>query len=67
MKGRRGEGEDINGHVVEAQRRLGGRAPVNEVLVSVSRRIESGALQRGPENAKLLVDAVRRVTELEIP
>ncbi len=38
MKGRRGEVDDINGLVAREQRRLGGRAPVNEKLVENSHR-----------------------------
>jgi 2-dehydropantoate 2-reductase len=54
MKGRRGEGDDINGLVVREQRRLGGRAPVNESLVEIAARIESGELTAGTSNADLL-------------
>jgi 2-dehydropantoate 2-reductase len=60
MKGRRGEGEDINGRVVAERRRLGGRAPVNEVLVDLARRIESGQLERGVANTELMIDLARR-------
>jgi hypothetical protein len=38
MKGRRGEVDDINGLVAREQRRLGGRAPVNEKLVENSHK-----------------------------
>jgi 2-dehydropantoate 2-reductase len=58
MKGRRGEGDAINGLVVAEQRRLGGRAPVNELLVDLSHRIESGELAADPSNAELLVSHV---------
>jgi len=55
MKGRRAEGEEINGLVVEVQRRHGGEAPVNERLIEVARRIESGELEPALANAELLV------------
>lgn len=59
VKGRRGEGEDINGVVVSEGARLGIATPVNEVLVDFSRRIESGALQRGLTNVEPLIEAAR--------
>ncbi len=55
MKGRRAEGEEINGLVVEEQRRLGGEAPVNQRLMEVARRIEAGKLEPAPTNADLLL------------
>ncbi len=58
MKGRRGEGEDINGLVVREQRRLGRRAPVNEALIAIAARIESGALTASPANADLVRSAL---------
>ena len=48
QKGRRGEIEDINGFVVSEQRRLGGQAPVNAMLVDVAHRIERGELVAHP-------------------
>ncbi len=59
MKGRRGEGEDINGLVVRERRRLGGRATVNEKLVEIAGRIERGELGATPENANLLRSLVK--------
>lgn len=53
-KGRRSEAEDINGLVVEEARRLGRRAPVNDVIARLARRIESGEIARGAEAAALL-------------
>jgi 2-dehydropantoate 2-reductase len=58
MKGRRAEGEEINGLVVTEQRRLGGSAPVNEMLLDLARRIESGELRPDRANAELLRAAV---------
>jgi 2-dehydropantoate 2-reductase len=55
MKGRRGEVDDINGLVAREQRRLGGHAPVNEKLVEIAVRIESGALTADPSNVGLLL------------
>lgn len=55
MKGRRSEVDQINGLVVEEQRRLGGRAPANEIAVELAHRIESGDLKAEPANAKLLI------------
>jgi len=58
LKGRKGEGEEMSGLVVEEQEKLGADAPVNRMLVELSRRIESGELQPGLENAELMVSAV---------
>ena len=54
MKGRRGEVDDINGLVAREQRRLGGDAPINQKLVDIAMKIESGALKADPSNADLL-------------
>lgn len=54
MKGRRSEVDQINGLVVDEQRRLGGRAPANEIAVRLAHRIESGELAADPSNAELL-------------
>ena len=53
-KGRRAEGEDINGLVVRERERLGGDAPVNRRLVEIARDIERGALPADPANLELL-------------
>jgi 2-dehydropantoate 2-reductase len=58
MKGRRGEGDAINGLVVAEQRRLGGQAPVNEFLVDVAHRIEHGELAPDPSNVGLLTSVL---------
>jgi 2-dehydropantoate 2-reductase len=55
LKGRRGEADAINGLVVSEQRRLGGRAPTNEVLVEFAHRIERGELAPDPSNHELLL------------
>ena len=57
IKGRRAEGEEINGLVVAEQARLGGDAPVNRRLIEVARRIERGELALDPGNAALLTSA----------
>jgi 2-dehydropantoate 2-reductase len=58
IKGRKGEGEEMSGLVVREQERMGKDAPVNRMLVELSRRIESGELDPGIENAELMVSAV---------
>lgn len=60
MKGRRAEGEEINGHVVEVLRSVGRDAPVNALLIDVARRIEAGELQAGLGNAELLLATTAR-------
>ncbi|HEY2054241.1 MAG TPA: 2-dehydropantoate 2-reductase N-terminal domain-containing protein [Solirubrobacterales bacterium] len=55
LKGRKGEGEEMSGLVVREQERLGGDAPVNRMLVELSRRIESGELEPKLENAELML------------
>jgi 2-dehydropantoate 2-reductase len=59
MKGRRGEGDDINGLVVTEAQRLGMAVPVNEVLVDYSRRIERGELAYELGNTEALIEACR--------
>jgi 2-dehydropantoate 2-reductase len=58
IKGRKGEGEEMSGLVVREQERLGGSAPVNQMLVELSRRVESGELKPGLENAELMTAAL---------
>jgi 2-dehydropantoate 2-reductase len=58
LKGRKGEGEEMSGLVVEELAKLGSDAPVNRMLVELSRRIESGELEPGIQNAELMVSAV---------
>ena len=50
MKGRRSEVREINGLVVDLQRRLGGLAPANAATVELAVRIEDGSLEAGPGN-----------------
>jgi 2-dehydropantoate 2-reductase len=63
QKGRRSEAEDINGEVVAAQVRLGGRAPVNAAVVEIAHRIERRELLPGPGNLELLADLAARSVE----
>jgi 2-dehydropantoate 2-reductase len=58
LKGRKGEGEEMSGLVVREQERMGKDAPVNRMLVELSRRIESGELEPGIQNAEAMVSAV---------
>jgi len=58
IKGRKGEGEEMSGLVVHEQERLGAEAPVNQMLVELSRRIESGELKPGLENAELMTSVL---------
>jgi 2-dehydropantoate 2-reductase len=46
--------DDINGLVVSGQKKLGGRAPINEKLVALSHMVERGELKPDPSNAALL-------------
>jgi 2-dehydropantoate 2-reductase len=54
QKGRRGEVDEINGLVVDGQKKLGGRAPINEKLVELAHRVEHRELKPDPSNARLL-------------
>jgi 2-dehydropantoate 2-reductase len=58
IKGRKGEGEETSGLVVTEAERFGGEAPVNQMLVELSRRIESGELKPGLENAGLMTSVL---------
>jgi 2-dehydropantoate 2-reductase len=55
QKGRRSEVDQLNGLIVDEQRRLGGAAPHNQRTVDVAHRIESGELAGSPDNAALLL------------
>lgn len=54
-KGRRSEAGDINGLVAREGTRLGVLTPVNDAVVALAQRIESGETLPGPENAAVLV------------
>ncbi|GAB2756920.1 ketopantoate reductase family protein [Sinomonas soli] len=55
LKGRRSEVNEINGLVVDMQRKLGGAAPANDITVRFARRIENGELEAGPANAERML------------
>ncbi|MEU0493889.1 2-dehydropantoate 2-reductase [Mycobacterium sp. NPDC006124] len=59
-KGRRAEIDELNGHVVETLNRHGQRAPYNEHVVRLARRIEAGQLSADPSNTALLLDVPHR-------
>ncbi|MCQ8242217.1 ketopantoate reductase family protein [Rhizosaccharibacter radicis] len=58
-KGRRAEVKEVNGWVVDILAAHGQTAPVNERVVQVALEIEKGRLEARPENAELLIDALR--------
>jgi 2-dehydropantoate 2-reductase len=55
LKGRRSEVAEINGLVVDEQRRLGGSAPCNQRVVDLALRIEAGELAAHPDNVAALI------------
>jgi 2-dehydropantoate 2-reductase len=55
QKGRRSEVDQLNGLIVDEQRRLGGTAPHNARTLEIAHRIESGELVGGLANAELLL------------
>ncbi|MHB1212362.1 MAG: ketopantoate reductase family protein [Candidatus Nanopelagicales bacterium] len=56
QKGRRAEGDQINGYVVQVRRAIGGDAPANARVADLARRVEDGGLRPDPANAALMVD-----------
>jgi ketopantoate reductase len=54
MKGRRTEVDYLNGYVVRKGREVGVPTPLNEAIVSVTKRMEAGALEQSPANLQLL-------------
>ncbi|MDP3063266.1 MAG: 2-dehydropantoate 2-reductase [Chloroflexota bacterium] len=54
MKGRRTEVDYLNGYVARKGQQVGVPTPMNEALVDVTHRVESGELKQGPANLKLL-------------
>ncbi len=56
-KGRRAELDAFNGYIVAKRAELGGRAPVNEAILRLAQRIESGELTPSPDNVPLLAAA----------
>lgn len=56
IKGRHSEFAEINGLVVDVLTAAGEPAPYNAHVIELARRIEAGALERGPQNLALLLD-----------
>ena len=54
MKGRRTEVDYLNGSVVKKGQEVGVPTTMNEALVEVAKRVESGGLKPGPTNLTLL-------------
>lgn len=55
MKGRHSEYAEVNGLVVDVLAKVGQRAPFNEHVVELAKRIEAGELDRSPDNLELLL------------
>lgn len=53
-KGRHAEVDYLNGYVVRKGREVSVPTPMNEAVVEVTRRVESGEIPQGPANLKLL-------------
>ncbi|WP_411905772.1 ketopantoate reductase family protein [Rhizobium mayense] len=62
-KGRRAEVQEVNGVVVDILRAHGQEAPVNKRVMEVAYDIEAGRLEARPENAALLIETYRAVSE----
>jgi 2-dehydropantoate 2-reductase len=54
MKGRRTEVDYLNGYVARKGQQVGIPTPMNEALVEVTHKVESGELKQSPANLKLL-------------
>ena len=55
-KGRRAELDGFSGYIVAKREQLGGTAPINEAILKIAERIESGVLEPGTDNARLMAD-----------
>ncbi|TWB46250.1 2-dehydropantoate 2-reductase [Rhizobium sp. ERR 922] len=62
-KGRRAEVQEVNGVVVDILRAHGQEAPVNKRVMDVAYDIEAGRLEARPENAALLIETYRAVSD----
>ncbi|GAC1046049.1 ketopantoate reductase family protein [Rhizobium sp. No.120] len=62
-KGRRAEVQEVNGVVVDILRAHGQEAPVNQRVMEVAYDIEAGRLEARPENAALLIETYRAVSD----
>lgn len=58
MKGRHSEYREVNGLVVDVLAAAGESAPFNAHTVAIAERIETGELERGPQNLELLLGVV---------
>ncbi len=58
IKGRRTEVEQLNGYIVEKGRELALPTPMNEAVVSLFSRFESGELESSPANLENLKDFI---------
>ena len=54
MKGRKSEVDLINGAVVEESRKRGEDAPMNAIVVEITRRIQNGELKPEPSNFEIV-------------
>jgi 2-dehydropantoate 2-reductase len=61
-KGRRAEVQEVNGWVVDVLSKYGREAPMNQLVVELGFEIESGKRQPEVKNAKLLIEAYRKLT-----
>jgi len=58
-KGRRAEIQEVNGYAVDVLRKAGIAAPVNQRVVEMALKIESGTLQADPSNAAILIECLK--------
>jgi 2-dehydropantoate 2-reductase len=54
MKGRHSEVDYLNGYIVRKGREVGVPTPLNEAIVEVTKRLEAGEIQQGPDTLRLL-------------
>jgi len=57
LKGRRTEIDYLNGLVARKGREVGIPTPMNDVVITVTKQVESGEIKPGPENLKLFTAA----------
>lgn len=60
-KGRRAELDAFSGYIVAQQARTGVATPVNEAILDIARRVESGELAPNVANVDLLVSAYEKI------
>lgn len=61
-KGRRAELDAFSGYIVAQQEKLGTSAPVNEAILRLAERVESGEIPPDPSNARLLIEALAQAS-----